>query len=230
MLDRRKMRGLVAVLSAVLPLLVLVSADVGHGQTVLDLFDDLKSGGHGRSPAPYDLFVQHSRSDTSHSIVEEAADSAADSAQRSGTEIYLHSELKKLFPGKAVTVTSDRQFGPLRYAAGANERIQMRETKDVESLKQVFFQKPARRREGHGRVADVVTFGGYDIAWKEYDMKAIVATVRLGSLTVRFTCTDTWSTVERWIQLVHSVAYHLGRQQSGTSVHPGMLRVVHDFP
>lgn len=59
----------------------------------------------------------------------------------------------------------------------------IRQIGDLESLKHIVFRPPARRRDGSGTLAEKVVFSGYEVAWKEHEFTAIIATVRLSSLS-----------------------------------------------
>lgn len=173
-----KMRGILLAVLGGLSTAVLAKPSLTRGQDIFDTFSDSLKKDHSSRPAPYDVFVQHSECGRPYPRLSRRPISLlADSLQRAGTDVYLYSKIKEMYPGQAVTVSSDYQFAPLRYAAGASDRVQMRQIEDIEAMKHVYFQKPLRRRDGHGQVVDVLTFGGYTIAWGDYGMTAIIATV-----------------------------------------------------
>ncbi|WVF71749.1 hypothetical protein IAT40_006557 [Kwoniella sp. CBS 6097] len=115
--------------------------------------------GHGAKRNVFDTFVKHF------------------SASRSGTDVYLQTEINALYPKSHILVTQDYYFDIFRYAAGSsNESVLIREDKDIQSIKREIYLKPLRRREGAGIEVESVVFGGWDVAWKDHDFKVIVAT------------------------------------------------------
>ena len=85
-----------------------------------------------------------------------------------------------------MTVTQDSRFQLLAYAANAPDgNILVRQMDDVEILKRTVYINSPRRRDGDGKVVDMILFAGYEIAWGDKEFTAIVATVSLSPLTVK---------------------------------------------
>nr|XP_019049576.1 hypothetical protein I302_03365 [Kwoniella bestiolae CBS 10118]OCF28506.1 hypothetical protein I302_03365 [Kwoniella bestiolae CBS 10118] len=98
------------------------------------------------------------------------------SASRSGTDTFLQTQITALYPNSSIVTTDDIYFDIFRFAAGAPESLVIRELDDVESIKRTVFMKPARRREGTGKIAEQVVFGGWAVAWQDREFKIIFAT------------------------------------------------------
>ncbi|WWC86545.1 uncharacterized protein L201_001422 [Kwoniella dendrophila CBS 6074] len=144
-------------LSAILAGKVALSAFTQDDQQIAWGLDDTVSAAKHRNN-PFELFIDHF------------------SASRSGTDVYLQTQISALYPKSTIVATQDFFFDIFRYAAGSSESIAIREVEDIQSIKRVIFQKPLRRKEGAGKVTERVVFGGWDVAWKDKEFKVIVAT------------------------------------------------------
>ena len=95
------------------------------------------------------------------------------------TGTKLHNSLSDIYANDSVTVTQSPYFNPFRYAAEQSDKFLVRELTDIESLKQVVYIPSFRRRDGDGILAESSSFAGYQFAWKDQELKAIVATASL---------------------------------------------------
>jgi transitional endoplasmic reticulum ATPase len=84
-----------------------------------------------------------------------------------------------MYPERPLTVTRDNNFNLLYYASSADAKVLVREMDDVQSIKQVIFSPPLRRRDGVGRVGESIVFAGYQVAFEEDDLLVFVAKVGL---------------------------------------------------
>jgi hypothetical protein len=138
--------------------------------------DDLQVAFNGhKSKNPdklYDRFVQicewHGR----------GARLTAVSAPRNGIDIYLQDQVEKMYPGRAVTATSEYGFDLHAWAGASKEPVLVRELPDIKQIKRTFFLRPRRRRDGDGTAVETSVFGGWQVAWRDAEYDVIMATVR----------------------------------------------------
>ncbi|WRT64410.1 uncharacterized protein IL334_001342 [Kwoniella shivajii] len=128
----------------------------GITQLTFGLEDNVKS--HHHSSGPFQTFVEHF------------------SASRSGTDTYLQTQLSEIYSNSSIVVTQDYYFDIVRFAAGSPESVVIRELDEIASIKKIVFVKPMKRREGIGKIAERVVFGGWNVAWEDKEFKVIVAT------------------------------------------------------
>ncbi|KAK8866188.1 hypothetical protein IAR55_001339 [Kwoniella newhampshirensis] len=104
---------------------------------------------------PFDIFTKHF------------------SAPRVGTDIHLHHQVSLLYPDLSIAVTQDRRFDIHRYAKGVPDLTTIKETDDIPFMRLTQYKPPARRRDGDGSTLERVTFGGWDLTWRDTSFKLI---------------------------------------------------------
>lgn len=108
--------------------------------------------------------------------MEVEADKRLVSVKAPNTEVYLHTEMKRLYPNSTVTVTKSRTFNLLAYANQSEDPIILKEL-EMEGLKGLWYFPPTSRRYATGTVAQSMELGGWQVSWRDEELKVIVASV-----------------------------------------------------
>ncbi|KAI9631717.1 P-loop containing nucleoside triphosphate hydrolase protein [Dioszegia hungarica] len=125
---------------------------------------------------------------------------------RVGTDLYMQTHIAAIYPNRTLTITQDRNFQLLSYAANApSGTIMVRQMDDVEAIKRTIYMPSPRRRDGDGSVADGIIFAGYEVAWGEHEFVAIVGTWTEGYNTI-----TQWHIIGDSEQAAHQLIHDCG--------------------
>ena len=97
---------------------------------------------------------------------------------RTGTDVYLQDHFTKMYHNSSIVVTQDSQFQLLAFSKGQEDvPVLMKKVEDIEAITRARFMPPLRRRDGSGILIESTVFAGYQVAFSDRELLAIVASV-----------------------------------------------------